>query len=82
MSSTNFCENPETEDKLSDQDGGDADGEFGMAGLVAEEVHAQEGTHAAAQQGRADQRPLRDPPQSVLRLILVHKHKQKCGRID
>ena len=82
LSSTNFCENPETEDKLSDQDGGDADGEFGMAGLVAEKVHSGQRADAAAQQYGADQGPLGDAPAVIAGFFLVSKHKQECGCID
>ena len=82
MSSTNFQNQPGGQGELCEQDGGHAQGEFDVLGLVAEGVHAQQGTHAAAQGGGEHQGPLADAPAVFLGLDLVHKHKDECGGID
>ena len=82
MSSTNFHGKPDRQGDLGDEDGGDTQGEFEVPGLVAKGVHAQQRTHAAAQERRADQGPLGDAPAIFPGLVLVHQHKEECGCID
>ena len=84
LSSTNFCENPETEDKLSDQDGGDADGEFEVAGLVMENIHTEERANTSAQQCSTHEGPLRDAAAVISGegLVLQHKYEGNCIDYD
>ena len=47
---------------LDKEDGGDAEGELAVLGLVAEEVHSQEGADAAAGDGQPDEGVFGDAP--------------------
>ena len=72
LSSTNFRDEKDSQGDLCDEDGGDAQGEFGVAGLVAEGVHPNERTHTAAQECRLDQCPLGDAPAIFPGLDFIH----------
>ena len=45
-------------------------------------VHAQQGSHAAAQEGGGHEGGFRDPPQMFFGFQLVCKHKQEGNGID
>ena len=79
LSSTKTGENENREKNLGRKDGGNAQGEFCVLGLVAEQVHSGQGADAAAQEGRADQGLFRDAPAVISGFMLVHKHKyERC----
>ena len=80
-----FSEEPDQRNCGSDlqhKDGGDANVEFGMAGLVPEGIHTAEGSHAAADKGNGHQGGFRDAPEFFLGFLLVNEHKQKTCRIN
>ena len=47
---------------MDEENGGDAEGELAVLGLVAEEVHAQESTDAAAGDSQPDEGVFGDAP--------------------
>ena len=64
------------------QDKRNTEGELEMLCFVSEGVHAQQGTDAAAQYGRHNQRRFRDAPSIFSGFLLVDEHKQKGSCID
>lgn len=67
---------------MEDQQGGDAEVEFGMLCLVAEGVHAQKGAKAAADCRDGHQSGFGDAPFLFYGFTLVRKHKEEAGGID
>ena len=57
-------------------------GKLEMLCFVPEGVHAQQGTDAATQYGRHNQRCFRDAPSIFSGFLLVDEHKQKGSCID
>lgn len=73
---------PDGKNGLNGQNHGDTQGEFQVAGLVADGIHPQKTAHTAAKGGAEHQGTLRDAPLFFYGPALVRKHKQKAGRID
>ena len=57
--------------KLQNQDERNSEIEFGMLGLVAEDVHSEESTGASAEDGRENQSPFWDSPMAFACLVFV-----------
>ncbi len=68
-------------EQLGQENGRNTQGEFPVLGFVAEGVHTQQHTHAAAQGSHTQQGALRDAPAFFWGFFLVQAHKQKACRI-
>ena len=67
---------------LEQQDHGNADGEFQVAGLVTESVHTDPCTKTAAQGCHEEEGSFADAPAFFLCPELVLTHKEECKGID
>ena len=67
---------------MDEENGGDAEGELAVLGLVAEEVHAQESTDAAAGDSQPDEGVFGDAPLPSPGLPFVNAVDQEGQDID
>ena len=65
------------QENLGDQNAGHADDKGGMLCLVAEELHAQNGADASAQDGGEKQGFFGNPPFSMAGSVLVLSHQKE-----
>ena len=77
-----FEEKPVSKNQLDDQNQGHAHNEIPVLRLVAERIHAENGAHGPADDGREKEGFLRNPPAMVLCLVFVGAHERKCQHID
>lgn len=71
-----YMQNNQYYDMHCQQDG-DADGELGVEGLVAEEPHGQHTAQAAADGAEGQQRPLPNAPAAFDRFYFIGEHKEE-----
>ena len=67
---------------MDQEDSRDAEGELEVLGLVTEEIHAQEGADAAADDGQPDEGIFRDAPLSSLGLPFVDTVNEEGQDVD
>ena len=73
---------PGGQGKLCGQDGGDTQGEFQVAGLMADSVHSDQHSDASTHHSHCQKGGFRDPPEVFSGVLLVRKHNQESGGID
>lgn len=66
---------------LKDEKKGDAGGEEGLAGLMAQQKHCHQGSCCRKREAGTEKSPLRDTPLPSFRLSLVHGKQRKSQRI-
>ena len=67
---------------MEDEDGGEAEAEFVVLGLMVPDFHAEQGPDAAAGDGYPEQACLGDAPFVALRLPFVDAVQEKRGYVD
>ena len=73
---------PDAGGRLQDQDQGHTDHEIPVPGFVMENIHAQERSCGTAQDGRQEERFLRNPPETFPGTALVGGHEEEGGQVD
>lgn len=77
-----FEEKPVSKGQLDHQNQRHAHNEIPVLCLVTEGVHADNGAHGPADDGREKEGFLRNPPAVVPCLVFVNAHEGKCQHID
>ena len=67
---------------MEDEDGGEAETEFVVLGLMVPDFHSEQGPDAAAGDGYPEQACLGDAPFIALRLPFVDAVQEKRGNVD
>jgi hypothetical protein len=67
---------------LEDEDGGEAEAEFAVLGLMVPYFHSEQGPDAAAGDGYPEQACLGDAPLVALRLPFVNAVQEKRGYVN
>ena len=67
---------------LKNEDGGEAEAEFGVLGLMVPDFHTEQGTDAAAGDGYPEQARLGDTPFVALCLPFVDAIQEKRDDVD
>ena len=68
--------------EVEDEDGGEAETEFVVLGLMVPDFHSEQGPDAAAGDGYPEQACLGDAPFIALRLPFVDAVQEKRGNVD
>ena len=68
--------------ELEEEDGREAEAEFGVLGLMVPDFHSEQGPDAATGDGYPEQACLGDAPFIALRLPFVDAVQEKRGNVD
>lgn len=76
-------EEDESEDgEVQEEDEGHPVAELIVAGLVAEEIHGEEGGRGAAEEGKEDESGFGDTPTAMSSLVFVEAVKEEGQEVD
>ena len=73
---------PNEKSQLRKQDHGYAHNEFQVPRFVAEEIHANQRSDTASENGYPDQGCFRNAPGTAPGFLLINQHKKEAGSID
>lgn len=82
MSQTSEEEDESEDGEVQEEDEGHPVAELFVAGLVAEEVHGEEGSWGATEKGKEDESGFGDAPTFMASLVFVEAVKEEGQEVD